>query len=511
MTSAGRAAAEEGGSINRPMATGAIMLATIVVIMDINISAIALPHMQGGLSASQDQISWVMTTYFMMQGITMAATGWLAGRIGRKRLYIGTLVGFTFCAMLAGNSQTLEEIIIWRGLQGMFSAPVVPISQALILDHYPRERHNFAISLWGTGVMIAPVLGPVLGGWLTEEYSWRWVYFLSVPFAIPAIIGVLIFIREIPRDLERRFDWFGFICLGLVLAALQFMLDRGETEGWFDSPTIIIAASIIVLCFYLFVVHSMTTDNPFISKEVISNRNFMIGMIFMFAIGILVLSINVIMPLFLQNVRDFPVVLAGLVMLPRGVGTAIGLTLAGRLGERVVDPRVLIMCGFLCVAYSAWTLSGVTTEVGYFTFALAGFFNGIGVGLIYPPLTTVSFWTMPVRFRTEASTLSSLFRNYGSGIGVSIVISVLSRTQITTHAYLTENVSRFNEAMQRPWLPEQWSLDTVAGLAALENEISRQALSIGFLNDFNLILMGALVSIPLILLISRRKPGDIPA
>ena len=488
---------------NIPMATISIMLSTSVVIMDINTAGIALPNMQGSLSASQDQISWVMTTYFMAQGVTMAATGWLAGRVGRKKLYILSLAGFALSAVMSGNSTSLEEIILWRGLQGMFSAPIVPISQALILDLYPRERHSFAIALWGTGVMIAPALGPVIGGFVTEEYSWRWVFYLSLPLAILGILGTYIFIREVPRNLERRFDWLGFICLAVLLACLQFTLDRGHIEGWLDSDLIIGMVAIIALSFYIFIAHSMTTDNPFISHSIITNRNFMIGMIFMFLLGILVLSINVIMPLFLQNVRDFPVITSGLTMLPRGLGTMFALILAGRLSGRYLDPRLVIFMGFICVSYSAWILSNSTTDVGYITFAIAGFFNGAGIGLIYVPLTTVCFWTLPSQYRTEASTLASLCRNYGSGIGVSVVISILSKTQTETHAYLTEQISPFNEAMQSPWLPDYWSIYTIQGIAAVETEINRQALAVGFLNDFNLIFFGSIITMPFILLLSK--------
>jgi len=494
--------------INTTMATLSIMLSTSVVIMDIHIAGIALPHMQGSLSASQDQISWVMTTYFMTQGVTMAATGWLAGRIGRKKLYILSLVGFAFCAVMSGNASSLEEIIVWRGLQGMCSAPIVPISQALILDLYPRERHSFAIGLWGTGVMVAPALGPVLGGFITEEYSWRWVFYLSLPLAILGVAGTFIFVREIPRNLERRFDWLGFICLAITLACLQFTFDRGHIEGWLDSDLIVGMILVVTISLYIFIAHSMTTENPFISRAIIINRNFMVGMIFMFLLGVLVLSINVIMPLFLQNVRDFPVMTAGFTMLPRGLGTMFALMLAGRLSGRYLDPRLVIFLGFICVAYSAWILSNSTTDVGYMTFSMAGFFNGAGIGLIYVPLTTVCFWTLPIQYRTEASTLASLCRNYGSGIGVSVVISLLSRSQTETHAYLTELISPFNEAMQPPWLPDYWSINTIHGITAVEAEISRQALSIGFLNDFNLILVGAIISMPLILLLSKGNKDD---
>ena len=494
----------EPDGINRAMITASVMVATTAIIMDMSIASIALPHMQGGLSANQDQVSWVMTIYFMMQGITMSATGWLAGRIGRKRLYIGTLIGFTVCSMLSGSADSIPEIMIYRGLQGMFSAPVVPISQALMLDSYPRERHASALAIWGMGVMFAPVMGPVLGGWLTDEYSWRWVFYVSMPFAALGVIGALAFIRETPRDRERQFDWLGFICLGLTLAGIQFLLDRGEVEGWFDSNFIIGIAAVIAIAFYMFLAHSLTTDNPFITRSIFTDRNFVLGLIFMFLLGVLVLSMNVIMPLFLQNSRGLPILTAALIMMPRGLGTLLGLVFAGRAAN-VIDPRAVIIFGFACVAYSAWMLAGFTNEVGVWDFAIAAFFNGIGIGAIWVPLTTVSFWTLPSHLRTEASTLTSLFRNYGSGIGISVVISVLSRSQATTHAHLAERASPYADAMQDPWLPSQWDIFTNDGLMALQAEISRQALAIGFLNDFNLIFYGAVFSIPLVMLMVRSS------
>ena len=419
---------ERSEAFKRNMVTASVMMATTVVIIDMTIATIALPHMQGGLSASQDQVSWVMTTYFMMQAITMSATGWLAGRFGRKKLFIFSLIGFAICSVLSGNATSIEEIMIYRGLQGMFSAPVVPISQALMLDSYPRERHAQAMSIWGMGVMFAPVMGPVIGGWLTDEYSWRWVFYVSMPFSLLGILGAIFFIRETPKNLERRFDIFGFIALAIALAATQFMLDRGEGEGWFGSDLIVATAVIIGLALYLFVAHSTTTKNPFITPAILTDRNYMLGLFFMFLLGILVLSMNVIMPLFLQNARGYPILTAALVMMPRGLGSLFGLILAGKLSGRM-DPRLQIAIGFASTAYSAWLFSTFTTDVGIWMFVFAAFFNGIGIGLIFVPLTAVSFWTLAEHLRTEASTFTSLFRNYGSGIGVSIVISVLSRTQ----------------------------------------------------------------------------------
>ena len=342
---------ERSEAFQRNMITASVMMATTVVIIDMTIATIALPHMQGGLSASQDQVSWVMTTYFMMQAITMSATGWL-----------------------------------------------------------------------------------------TDEYSWRWVFYVSMPFSLLGILGAIFFIRETPRDLERKFDWFGFSMLAIALAATQFLLDRGESEGWFDSDLIITTGVIVALAFYLFVAHSATTKNPFISPTILKNRNYMLGLLFMFLLGVLVLSMNVIMPLFLQNARGYPILTAALVMMPRGLGSLFGLVLAGKLSGKM-DPRWQIAIGVASTAYSAWLFSTFTTDVGLWTFVFAAFFNGIGIGLIFVPLTAVSFWTLPQHLRTEASTFTSLFRNYGSGIGVSIVISVLSRSQATSHAYLAERTS----------------------------------------------------------------------
>lgn len=505
MTS-GSAAAASGPDdlLNRRMITASVMMATTVVILDMTIATIALPHMQGGLGATQDQVSWVMTTYFMMQAITMSATGWLAGRLGRKRLFIGALAGFAACSILSGNATSIEEILIFRALQGMFSAPIVPISQALMLDSYPRERHAQAMSIWGMGVMLAPVMGPVVGGWLTDEYSWRWVFYLSMPFSILGILGAIVFIRESPKNLDRKFDIFGFLMLALALAGLQFLLDRGESEGWFGSDLIIVTAATALLAAYLFVVHSATTRNPFISPGILKDRNYMIGLGFMFLLGVLVLSMNVLMPLFLQNLRGYPILTAAMVMMPRGLGSLFGLILAGKLSGKM-DPRIQIALGFASTAYSAYLFSTFTPDVGIWAFIFAAFFNGIGIGMIFVPLTAVCFWTLPVDLRTEASTFTSLLRNYGSGIGVSIVMTVLSRTQSTSHAYMTEGINPYNEAMQAPWLPEQWNILTLDGLAMLNVEINRQALALGFLNDFTLITIGAAISVPLVFLLTRSR------
>jgi DHA2 family multidrug resistance protein len=482
------------------------MMATTLVILDQTIASIALPHMQGGLSASRDQIGWVMTTYFMTQAVSMASTGWLAGRFGRKRTFLVALAGFGAGALMSSNASALSEILVWRAIQGAFSAPIIPISQSLILDSYPRERHGQALALWGLGVIFAPVMGPVAGGWITDSYGWRWVFLVGAPFAAAALATAVVFVRETPLDRERRFDWIGFIAIGLALVSLQLVLDRGELQGWFDSTEIVVETALVALGLYVFVVHTLTTDRPFVSPGIFADRNMVIGLVFMFLLGCCVLSLNVILPMFMQNLRGFPVLTAGLIMAPRGLGSSIALILAGHLVRRV-DGRFLIATGFACVAYSSWQFSTFTPDVSIESFVLVTVFSGLGIGLIWVPLTTFAFATLEPRYRTEASTLTSLGRNYGSGVGVSIVIAVLSRTSAVAHSELVEFASPFNELMTAPYLPPEWSLDTAAGRATLEQLVSRQAEAIGFANDFVLVAVMAAVSIPLVLLLSRGRPA----
>ena len=436
------------------------------------IASIALPHMQGSLGANQDQIGWVMTTYFVCQAISTACTGWVAGRLGRKRTFMLALAGFMAFSVLSGSATSLPEISVWRACQGTMSAPVIPISQALMLDNYPPERHGSPLAIWGTGVMFAPVMGPVVGGFITENYGWQWIFFIGIPFA---------------------------------LAGLALVLDRGELKGWFESTEIVIAAAIVTLGFYIFAVHSLTTDNPFVSRGILSDRNFVLGLFFMFLIGVCVLALNVILPMFLQVLRGLPVMTAGYVMAPRGLGTFASLLLAGWL-VRHVDGRLVAALGFACVAVSSYYLSTFSADVDLYDVSWAAFVNGLGIGFIWVPPTVISFETLPARHRTEASTLTSLARNYGSGVGVSIVVVILSRTRAVSHGEISSRVSPYSEGAQLPYLPESWDLSSQAGLAALDGEIFRQAQAIGFTNDFHAIAIAAAITIPLIALLRTSGP-----
>ena len=283
------------------MVTVSVMLATIMQALDTTIANVALPHMQGAMGATQDQISWVLTSYIVAAAICMPLTGFLSARFGRKRLFLWSVVGFTVTSVLCGMAQSLNQIILFRLLQGVFGASLVPLSQAILLDSYPKEKHGSAMAMWGVGVMVGPILGPFLGGLLTEYYSWRWVFYINVPFGILAWLGITSFVKETDLNRQRKFDFYGFLLLALGIGALQMMLDRGETLDWFSSLEVIIEAGLAVLCLYMFVVHINTHSSPFIETALFRDRNFSVGLVFIFIVGIILLATMALLPPFMQN------------------------------------------------------------------------------------------------------------------------------------------------------------------------------------------------------------------
>jgi DHA2 family multidrug resistance protein len=337
---------------NRAALTVCVILATLMQALDTTIANVALPYMQGSVSATQDQIAWVLTSYIVAAAIMTPPTGFLAGRFGIKRLFIVAIGGFTVASMLCGMAQSLDQIVLFRILQGAFGASLVPLSQTVLLGSYPRERQGFAMALFGIGVMIGPVLGPVLGGWLTENYSWRYVFYINLPIGILDLVGIVIFLPESPRNAGAKLDWFGFGTLSVTLGALQVMLDRGEQLDWFGSGEIIIEAIVAVSAFYLFVVHTFTAEKPFVRPALFRDRNFAAGVLFISIVGLTYYASMALQPPYLQDLMGYPVVTAGLVMGPRGIGTMASMLIVGRLVGRS-DTRILLAVGLALTAWSA--------------------------------------------------------------------------------------------------------------------------------------------------------------
>jgi len=489
---------------NRGLLTISVMLATIMQALDTTIANVALPHMQGSMSATQDQISWVLTSYIVAAAIFLPLTGFLSDRFGRKRLFIWSVIGFTITSMLCGAAQNLPQIVLFRLLQGVFGAALVPLSQSVLLDAYPREKHGSAMAMWGMGVMLGPILGPTLGGWLTEYYNWRWVFYINLPFGILALIGIMASVKETPIQHERRFDLLGFAFLTLGIGALQMMLDRGETLNWFHSPEIITECILLVLGFYLFVSHIFTYRQPFIEPAIFKDRNFSVGMIFMFIVGIILLATMALLPPFLQNLMGYPVLDVGLVMAPRGMGVMVAMMFVGKLSGKV-DPRYQILFGLLLTAFSLWEMTLFTTDITSWDIIRTSVVQGVGLGFIFVPLSTVAFSTLDARYRNEGTALFSLTRNIGSSIGISVVMAELQQNIQRNHAAFADYITPYNQALMKVGESGHWNIHTTQGLMAINNEVQRQAATLAYLQDFQLMMWVTLAALPLLLLM-RRPP-----
>ena len=502
------------GSTKAPAApfliTCSIMLATIMQALDTTIANVALPHMQGSLSATQDQVAWVLTSYIVAAAIMTPPTGFLSAKLGRKRLFVWSVVGFTLASMLCGIAATLEQMVLFRLLQGVFGAALVPLSQSVLLDTYPKEKHGAAMAMWGVGVMVGPILGPTLGGWLTEYYNWRWVFFINLPFGILALMGILAFVPETEKD-NKPIDFFGFALLGLAIGSLQMMLDRGELLDWFSSTEIVVEAVLAALAFYMFVVHMLTHPHPFITPRLFKDRNLVTGLCFIFLVGIVLLATMALLPPFLQNLKGYPVITVGFVLAPRGIGTMIAMMLVGRMVGKV-DTRLLILGGLLATAYSLWQMVGFNLDTDQYSIVESGVIQGLGLGFIFVPLSTITFSTLEPKLRTEAAGLFSLLRNIGSSIGISVVTAMLSENTQINHADIAQHVSPYNPMMQDGWIPQAWSLETARGLALLNGEVTRQAATIAYLNDFQFMMWVTLAAVPLLIFLRRpaRSTGAPP-
>jgi DHA2 family multidrug resistance protein len=495
--------------IRQGLVTVSIMMATVMQAVDTTIANVALPHMQGSLNATQEQASWILTSYIVAAAIMTAPTGFLAGRYGRKKVFAISVAGFVVASMLCGMVSTLPEIVFFRLLQGLFGAALVPLSQAVLLDINPPEKHGQAMAMWGVGVMVGPILGPMLGGWLTENYSWRWVFYINLPVGMLALGGILAFMPETVKNIKRRFDFTGFILLSLSIGALQMMLDRGESQDWFSSPEIIAAATAGGLSFYLFIVHVMTTDRPFLEPAMFADRNYATSLVLMFIMGIILLATMALLPPYLQNLMGYPAITTGMVMAPRGVGTMFSMMIAGRLINRM-DARWIILCGMFLTAASLWEMSLFAPEVPEFLIIKTGVIQGLGLGFVFIPLTTLAYSTLPHHYRNDAAAIFSLMRNIGSSIGISVMFALLARNTQINHADIGAHLLPFGggaEVLRRIG-DVTGGTSATAGLAFLNAEVTRQAAAISFLNNFRVMALILIMAMPLLLFIRGRRINE---
>jgi DHA2 family multidrug resistance protein len=482
------------------------MSATIMQALDTTIANVALPYMQGSLSASLDQVNWVLTSYIVAAAIMTAPIGWMAGRFGRKRLFIVCVAGFTGASFLCALAQNIEQMVLFRMMQGSFGAALVPLSQSVMLDAYTLEERGQAMAIWGMGVMLGPIMGPTLGGWLTETYTWHWVFLINLPIGIVTVAGLLAFMDETDTESERRFDWFGFLSLAVGIASLQLMLDRGEQLGWFGSAEIVTELVISIAGFYFFFAHTLTTDNPFVRFELFRDRNFAGGCLFMAFIGIALFGTMALVSPFMQNILGYPVIDAGVLLGSRGIGTLITMIVVGRLLQ-YVEARWLIGIGIVLLAVTLDQMVDFTDQTQARTIAIVSIVQGVGLGLVFVPLSTVAFMSLPAHLRTDGTSMLTLIRNIFSSIGISVMIAELSRTTTAVHSQLVEHVTPFSNALAMPDVASVIDMTTQAGQALLDSIITKQAAVIAYANDFKMLMLLSLIALPLILVVGSSRAG----
>lgn len=490
--------------LRRNMVTICAMTATIMQALDTTIANVALPYMQGTLSASQDQINWVLTSYIVAAAIMTAPVGWIANRFGRKRIFVICSAGFTIASVLCGLAQDIGQMVLFRLMQGVFGAALVPLSQAVMLDSYTLQERAKAMSIWGMGVMMGPIMGPSLGAWLTETYSWHWVFFVNLPFGIFTVLGLVVFMDETPKNLNLRFDWFGFTALAVAIGSLQLALDRGEQLGWLESNEIIAEFIIAGVGFYYFLAHSLTTQHPFIQFALFKDKNFVGGCVFMTVMGLVLFSTMALSSPFLQNVIGYPIITAGLLLASRGCGTFVAMMLVGRM-LRYIEARTLIASGLSLTCASLWYMTYWTDQTGVPEIVTVSIIQGFGFGLVFVPLSTVAFLTLPNHLRTDGTSMLTLLRNVASSVGISLVIAQLTQGTRYNYAILNEHINPFNQAMQMPQVRTMLDMATDKGRALADLIVRTQAQIIAFSQDYQMVMIFTALAIPLAIMIGSSK------
>jgi DHA2 family multidrug resistance protein len=492
------------------MITLSIMLATIMQTLDSTIANVALPHMQGTLSASQDQIAWVLTAYIVASAIATPLTGWLCDRFGQKYIFLASITGFTVASALCGMSNTLAEIVLARLLQGVFGAALVPLAQVVLMEINPREKQGSAMAVWGMGVMVGPILGPTLGGWLTDSYNWRWVFFINVPIGVIAFYGMWRYIRPDPGRRSARFDVFGFTTLSLGLGALQLLLDRGQQNDWFSSTETWIEAVVAVIAATYFVAHTVMTPakESFLDYRLLKNQNYVTGLLFIFIVGLVLYATRALTPTMLENLLGYPVATTGLVTAPAGIGTMLAMLIAGRIIGKI-DLRLTLLVGFLVTAFALWQMTGYSLDLSESDIVWPGVIQGFGTGLVFVPLSAATFATLSPEMRAQGTSLYSLVRNIGSSIGISLVQTLLTRNTVIAHAALAERVTRGSSAWSNPAVAATFDVHNSTGAALLDGAVTQQAAMIAYIDDFWFMLFLTLLVTPLLLLIRPPRRGNI--
>jgi MFS transporter, DHA2 family, multidrug resistance protein len=481
-----------------------VMAASIMQIIDTTIANVALPHMRATLGATQEQISWVITSYAVATAIAIPATGFLEGKFGRRNLFMMSLSGFIISSALCGLAWSLPMMVVARISQGLFGAFITPLGQSVIYSTFPPESRAKSMAIWGIGIMIAPIVGPVLGGWLTDHISWRWVYFINVPIGIPTMLFLYRLLGRGTAE-PRTFDWRGYALIALGLAALQLALDRGTSLDWFDSSEILLEIGIGVSALWMFAMHTRFAKAPLIPREVWTNRNIIVAGAFAFVNSGSMVMAATLVSLMVQGMMGYNTIDAGLIGLPRGISMAFAMMLAGRLVP-FVDVRLMMGTGLMIVSLGFWIMTGFAPGMDSKLILISAGVQGIGFGLIMLPMSLMGFATISVRLRTEAAALSALFRSMGMSVIISISTAIVARSVQVSHSDQASQITSETAPILGGGLTEQLGIPGQMLLGMIDMEANRQALMIAYIDVYWMMGWLSLVILPLLLLV-RWNPA----
>ncbi len=492
-----------------------VMFATFMEVLDTTVVNVSLPHIAGSLSATIDEATWVLTSYLVANAIILPMTGWLASVFGRKNLLMASVVGFTASSFLCGFAPNLASLIVFRILQGATGGALQPLSQAVLLEAFPPRERGKAMAFWGQGIVVAPILGPVLGGWLTDNYSWRWVFYINIPVGIASIVMTYLFIFDPPyiRQEKRRVDYWGLGMLAVGIGALQYVLDKGQEDDWFSSQTITTLTVIAAVTLTALIIHELTVEDPVVDLRVFKARSFAVGVFLMTVVGFVLYGSMVLLPVMLQTLLGYPSVQAGIAMAPRGIGAFFMMQITGQLIGRV-DARKLLVSGLTIGGITLLWLSNLNLQAGYWDVFWPQLIQGVGMSLLFVPLTTIAMDPIPRERMGNATSLFNLMRNLGGSVGIAMTGTLLARQQQATTAMLGANVTAYDPATQSMFAGLRSAFmaagadavtATTRAQAALVGLVQKHAAMVAFVGVFQLMGIAFFLLVPLVFLMRRPK------
>ena len=503
-------------SFNPWLIAAAVMLATFMEVLDTSVANVALPHIGGNLSASTNESTWVLTSYLVSNAIILPAAGWLSSFFGRKRFLLACIVIFTLSSALCGAASSLGMLVFARILQGAGGGALQPIAQAVLLESFPKEKRGQAMAVFGMGIVVAPIIGPTMGGWITDNYSWRWIFYINVPVGILAMLMANAFIEDPPYIRSQkpgRIDYIGFGLMALGLASLQLVLDKGQEEDWLASSWIFWFTLFGLAAIIAFIIRELQTKEPIVNLRIFKNRNFAVGTALMAMMGAVLYGSIALLPLFLQTLLGYPATQSGLAVSPRGFGSIVSMIIVGRLVGRL-DSRYLIAFGFAILGFATYMLSSINLDISMSSVVWPNIISGLAMGFIFIPLTTTAMGMLTNQEMGNASGLFNLMRNTGGSIGIAVVTTLLSRGAQVHQAAMVSHLTPYDPAFQQrvqqlsgPAASLEQAYGTIYGIVA------RQAMVMSFLDNFRLLAGLSLLCIPAVFLFKkvRARRGAVAA